>query len=197
MPSDHITVRISKRALLVVAAAVLVPGAFVAGLVIGGDNNTNVAADSTVVTLAATSTTTDDSLAATSTTAKSTSTTVAKKKKVAATTTTTTAPIAVTVSYSDNCPPANTANNRVNGTMTITWKSTSATAATLEIMHGADFDYSESNHPASGSYTTIRQCNNVRLADGSYPGRPLTVVYRVTVRDAAGKTAVAGGNDSM
>jgi hypothetical protein len=191
MSSDHITVRISKRALLTITAALLIPGAFVAGLAMGGDDGTSVVADSTLV---ATSTTTLDTLPTTSTTVKTTATTVAKKKK---TTTTTTAPISVTVTYTDDCPPANTANNRVNGTMTVTWKSTSAIAATLEIMHGADFDYSESNHPASGTYTTVRMCNNVRLADGSYPGRPLTVVYRVTVRDAAGKTAVAGGNDSM
>lgn len=192
MSADHVTLRIPKRALLITAALVLVPGAFVAGLAVGGDDSTSVLSDTTVPAM---SSTTFDTIPATSTTAKPTPTptTVAKKKAA----TTTTAPIAVTVTYTDDCPPANTANNRVNGTMTVTWKSTSAVAATLEIMHGADFDYSESNHPASGTYTTVRMCNNVRLADGSYPGRPLTVVYRVTVRDAAGKTAVAGGNDSM
>ncbi len=200
MPSDHVTLRISKRALLITAALVLVPGAFVAGLAVGGDDSASVAVDSTSPIVA--SSTTVDTVPVTSTTVsstsskKSTATTVAKKK-VAATTTTTTEPIAVTVSYTDNCPPANTANNRVNGIMKITWKSTSAIAATLEITHGSDFDYYESNHEASGSYITVRMCNNVRLADGSYPGRPLTVVYRVTARNADGKTAIAGGNDSM
>lgn len=193
MASDHITLRISKRVLIGAAIAVLVPGAFVAGVSVGGSDDSSGAADTTLVV---TSTTGSSIVATTTTVKKSTPTTVAKKKKVAATTTTT-KPIAVTVTYSDNCPPANTANNRTMGTMRISWTSVSAIAATLEIVHGADFDYFESNHEPSSTYITVRQCNNVKLADGSYPGRPLTVVYRVTVRDAAGKTAIAGGTDSM
>lgn len=197
MTDDHITLRISKKSLLLVLVLVLVPSAFVAGLTVGGESSPETATTST--TTATTSTT----LSPTTSTsvivgAQSSPPTTAKKKKVVAATTT--APpeaLDVVATYSDDCPPSLPANARVPGKMTITWKSTSAVRALVEVIHGADLDYEENNHKPNDTLVLDRLCNNVREANGSYLGRPLTVIYRITVYGADGKTAQDGGNDSM
>jgi hypothetical protein len=81
--------------------------------------------------------------------------------------------------------------------MTISWESTSAVSAMVEVIHGSDFSYKKENHLPNDFVTFTRQCNNVKLANGTYPGTPLTVVFRVTATDASGKSAVDGGSDSM
>ena len=196
MSDDHITLRISKRTLLILAVAVLLPVTFVAGISVGRENDSVAVEDSveeTTTTIASTTTlqATTTSIAGTAS-KKSSPTTVAKKK-----TTTTTAPLSVKVTYSDNCPAPIAANAGVPGKMTITWTSTSAVRALVEVIHGAGYSYYEGNHEPSDTLVIDRPCNNVKEANGTYSGRPLTVVYRVTVYDAAGKTAVDGGNDSM
>lgn len=197
MSDDHITLRISKRTLLILAVVVLLPVTFVAGLSVGRGNDSSAVVDSVVETTTTVASTT--TLEATTTTIagtaskKSTPTTVAKKKA----TTTTTAPLSVKVTYSDNCPAPIPANAGVMGTMTITWTSTSAVRAMVEVNHGATGIYSENNHKGNESIAINRPCNNVKEANGAYLGRPLTVLFRVTVYDAAGKTAVTGGTDSM
>jgi|GEM_PF-5094736 len=120
MSDDHITLRISKRTLLILAVVVLLPVTFVAGLSVGRGNDSSAVVDSIVETTTTIESTT--TLEATTTTIagtaskKSTPTTVAKKKA----TTTTTAPLSVKVTYSDNCPAPIPANAGVMGTMTIT-----------------------------------------------------------------------------
>lgn len=195
MSDSHITLRISKRTLLVIAIVILLPAVFVAGISVGRGDDSSSSADSvlaTTTTLPNTTLATSTTEAAGTTKKKSSQTTVAKKKS-----TTTTAPLSVKVTYSDNCPAPIAANAGVPGKMTITWTSTSAVRALVEVIHGAGYSYYEGNHEPNDTLVIDRPCNNVKEANGSYPGRPLTVVYRVTVYDSDGKTAVDGGNDTM
>ena len=194
MSSDHLTIRIPKR-LLVGLLVLLVPAAFGAGIALGGRDNGAVVAPTT--TIAATTTSpVSTTLAAPTTTvpvqksnANAVTTTVAKKKKkAAAATTTTTEKLGVTATYADTCP-APGVNNRVQGTMTITWTSTRAVRASVRISHGSERIYDEIDADASGTLSFVRTCNNQKTATGAFNGSTLVVSYTITVYAADGTTA--------
>lgn len=192
MSSDHLTIRIPKR-LLVGLLVLLVPAAFGAGIALGGRDNGAVVAPTT--TIAATTTSLESTtLPAPTTTvpvqksnAKVVTTTVAKKKKAAAATTTTTEKLGVTATYADTCP-APGVNNRVQGTMTITWTSTKAVRASVRISHGSERIYDEIDADASGTLSFARTCNNQKTANGTFNGNTLVVSYTITVHAADGTT---------
>ena len=193
MSSDHLTIRIPKR-LLVGLLVLLVPAAFGAGIALGGRDNGAVVAPTT--TIAATTTSLESTtLPAPTTTvpvqksnSKAVTTTVAKKKKAAAATTTTTEKLGVTATYADTCP-APGVNNRVQGTMTITWTSTRAVRASVRISHGSERIYDEIDADASGTLSFVRTCNNQKTATGAFNGNTLVVSYTITVYAADGTTA--------
>lgn len=192
MSSDHLTIRIPKR-LLVGLLVLLVPAAFGAGIALGGRDNGALVAPTT--TIAATTTSLESTtLPAPTTTvpvqksnAKVVTTTVAKKKKAAAATTTTTEKLGVTATYADTCP-APGVNNRVQGTMTITWTSTKAVRASVRISHGSERIYDEIDADASGTLSFARTCNNQKTANGTFNGNTLVVSYTITVHAADGTT---------
>ena len=197
MADDHITLRISKKLIALIAFGVLVPAAFVAGLAVSGGNSqsaqtTTVASTTTVVAIAPDTTT----LAPTTTVKKSSTPTTVKKKPA---TTTIPAPLSVTASYSDNCPAPGLANAGVMGKMTITWTSTSAVRAKIQIQHGSQFGFTDDNETPSGSVTIDRPCNDAIGATGAKTGNPLTVIYRITAYSADGSEKMTGnsGTDSM
>lgn len=195
MADDHITIRISKKLIALIAFGVLVPASFVAGLAVSGGSSesapTSTIASTTSTVLVAAETT----VPAPATTLKRSSTPTTVKKKPASVTTTVPAPLSVDASYSDNCPAPLPANAGVMGKMTITWTSTSAVRTYLEVQHGST--YSFQNDVTGSIFQVDLPCNNVRLANGTYPGTPLTVAYRITVYDASGSKAQDGGTDSM
>lgn len=197
MTESHVTLRIPKKALIAVLV-LLLPAAFGAGMALGGRDGGVV--DTTTSTVDATTTTvvqTTTTLAPATTVkaaARATTTTVAKKK----------APVApvvrakptVTVTYSDNCP-APGVNNRVAGTMIISWTTTNSTSVAAKVSHGADSVYNENNLPPNGEIRMNRTCNNLKSANGTYPGTPLTVSFTVTAYAADGTTAGFVGEDKM
>ena len=198
MADDHITLRISKKLVALIAFGVLIPAAFVAGLAVSGGNSqsaptTTVASTTTVAAITPETTT----LAPTTTVKKSSTPTTVKKKP--ATTTTTPAPLSVTASYSDNCPAPGLPNAGVMGKMTITWTSTSAVRAKIQIQHGSQFGFTDDNETPSGSVTIDRPCNDAIGATGAKTGNPLTVIYRITAYSADGSEKMTGnsGTDSM
>lgn len=193
MADDHITLRISKKLVGLVAFGVLVPAAFVAGIAVsGGDSDTastTTVAPTTTIAIATPETTV---LSPTTTVKKSSTPTTVKKKPVA---TTVPAPLSVKASYADNCPAPVPANAGVMGKMTITWTSTSAVRTYLEVQHGSTYSFQDD---VTGTIFQVDlPCNNVRLVNGTYPGTPLTVAYRITVYGANGEKAQDGGTDSM
>lgn len=200
MSGDHVTLRIPKKAIFA-TVALLIPVAFAGGIVIGGrDSSTGpdtIAPTSVVMETSSTSSSVPTSVASKSVT----TTTTAKKKKKSApatTTTTTLAPkLGITGTYEDNCPAPNLANpnaGRVPGTITIKWQSTAATKVTLRVFHGADKLYDGQVNELSGQMAfENKTCNNVRLADGSYNGKPLVVTYLLSAYDAAGTLFSANG----
>lgn len=191
MSNDHVTLRIPKwtfTALLVL----LIPAAFATGMAVGrGQGDRDVPADTTIVS---DSTTTTTSVPPATTTVKRTTTTTVAKKKAKAPAVPKKPTISAT--YSDNCP-APGINNRVAGTMIIKWTSTNADHVSVRVDHGADGVYQESDNPTSGEVRINRTCNNMKTANGTYPGTPLTVTFNVTAVAADGTLAGYNGEDSM
>lgn len=197
MSGDHVTLRIPKKFIFALVA-LLIPAAFAGGLALGGSDSSSAPDTVPATTLVPEETTTTSSSVPTSVAAKKvTTTTTAKKKKksVPATTTTTLAPVlGITATYEDNCP-APGVNNRVMGTFIIKWQSTAATKVTLRVFHGADKLIDAQVNDLSGQMSFNRQCNNIKLADGSFNGNPLVVTYLATAYDAAGTLSSARGED--
>ena len=85
------------------------------------------------------------------------------------------------------------------GKMTISWESTSAVRAKVQIQHGSQFGFDDDNETATGSVSIDRPCNDAIGANGQKTGNPLTVIYRITVYSADGTEKIFGnsGLDSM
>lgn len=202
MSGDHVTLRIPKKFIFSLVA-LLIPAAFVGGLAIGGGNSTSSPDTVPATTLAPEETSTTSSVPTSVAAKKITTTTTATKKKkstpVATTTTTTTlAPkLGITGSYEDNCPEPNVAvpnAGRVAGNITIKWQSTAAVKVTLRVFHGADKLYDAPVNDLVGQMSFARTCNNQKLADGSFNGKPLVVTYLLSAYDAADVLASTNGS---
>ncbi len=201
MSGDHVTLRIPKKFIFSLVA-LLIPAAFVGGLAIGGGNSTSSPDTVPATTLAPEETSTTSSVPTSVAAKKITTTTTATKKKkstpVATTTTTTLAPkLGITGSYEDNCPEPNVAvpnAGRVAGNITIKWQSTAAVKVTLRVFHGADKLYDAPVNDLVGQMSFARTCNNQKLADGSFNGKPLVVTYLLSAYDAADVLASTNGS---
>lgn len=194
MSNDHVTLRIPKWALTAMLV-LLIPAAFATGMAVGrGQGDRDVAADTTIAPDSTAAPVTTTSVPPSTTAVRRTTTTTAAKKKPKAPA----APKKPTISatYSDNCP-APGINNRVAGTMIIKWTSTNADHVSVRVDHGADGVYQESDNPTSGEVRINRTCNNMKTANGTYPGTPLTVTFSVTAVAADGTLAGYNGEDSM
>lgn len=181
MSGSHVTIRVPRWTLTLLALVILGAVAFWAG-------RTTLAPTADVTTSGVVASTTPDG------TTSTTPTTVPDPRQPAGGGTPEPASLDASISVTDTCPAA----GRVPGTLTVTWATTSAERIEIRLSHGADILMNNAVVVRSrGSRTFERTCNNQKLADGTYNGRPLTVTYSILVTGADGVTASDRGESSM